>query len=358
MTRTHAVRSILSPLVIVITAPLARSLDPYILCPLGSNPVNLERDQLTRNWYVTSDPSNSTIQAKPCWCVTLGDQYPAFCPNQFDTCRIEDGFRVTCLQLDAIEMTLGDWFIAFMTPFIILPYVGLLLACCLSRRGMACRDYVLIHVLSRLGHDPQERYAYWMDMSLRHTTLRFQEWACHVLELHRRRRSAEQEREQTISSWTNEDSAARWTEPTRVVVLELQTKIYHTSTNESLLPVVGSESSSDIPTAAGTGMNHPEQTLSLHGHDQEQFNESPDDGTSTSCQPDVAQLSMVETTTFDDDDNDGVLCAICYCHLEEGNRIGNIPCRHLFHVHCLKPWIRKKNQCPICSAPTIATPKV
>jgi hypothetical protein len=70
MTRTNAVRSILSPLVIVITAPLARSLDPYILCPLGSKPVNLERDQLTRNWYVTTDPSNSTIEAKPCWCVT------------------------------------------------------------------------------------------------------------------------------------------------------------------------------------------------------------------------------------------------------------------------------------------------
>jgi hypothetical protein len=140
----------------------------------------------------------------------LGDQYPAFCPNQFDTCRIEDGFQVTCLHLDALGMTPVDWFIPFMIPFIMLLYAGLIVTCCLSRRGMASRDYILIHVLSRWGHDPDERYAYWMDMSLRHTTLRFQEWACHVLELHRRRRSTEQEpeRERTISSWTNEDSAA------------------------------------------------------------------------------------------------------------------------------------------------------
>jgi hypothetical protein len=56
----------------------------------------------------------------------------------------------------------------------------------------------------------------------------------------------------------------------------------------------------------------------------------------------------------DDEDGD-VICAICMATVENGDRIGNLQCRHLFHVDCLKQWLRKKNECPMCSAKDIAT---
>ena len=326
MTRAHAFE-LMRFLLILATTPIVTSVDPYILCPLGNSPVNLERDQLTRNWFVTSDPSDSTIEAKPCWCVTLGNQYPAFCPNPFDTCRIEEGSRVTCLKLNTIRMKPLDWLVPVTAPLVILVYSALLLSCCFSRRGLAARDYLLINLVSRCGRD-QERYAHWMDASLRRNTLRFRAWACDLLE-----RGIERERNSILETGESDP----WTEPTR---LELKTKIYHSA--ESLVSVVE-------PSVTSTGMD-PEQTECLHQLDQKQANEVQDECTTgTTTQQDT--VSMLET------DNDGVLCAICYCHIEEGNRIGNIPCNHVFHVPCLKPWLKKKNQCPICSTPTIAIPQ-
>jgi hypothetical protein len=50
----------------------------------------------------------------------------------------------------------------------------------------------------------------------------------------------------------------------------------------------------------------------------------------------------------------GDTCAICMATLENGDRVGDIPCNHLFHVEpCLKRWLRKKNECPLCCAPNV-----
>lgn len=47
-------------------------------------------------------------------------------------------------------------------------------------------------------------------------------------------------------------------------------------------------------------------------------------------------------------------CAICFTEIEEGERVGVLPCEHLFHSECLKNWIKRKNVCPLCNAPDIA----
>lgn len=46
---------------------------------------------------------------------------------------------------------------------------------------------------------------------------------------------------------------------------------------------------------------------------------------------------------------DGPTCAICFCEFEEGDRIGDLSCKHEFHIDCLKGWVQRKNACPLCN---------
>jgi len=41
-------------------------------------------------------------------------------------------------------------------------------------------------------------------------------------------------------------------------------------------------------------------------------------------------------------------CAVCREHLIVGDNMQELPCKHLFHPNCLKPWLDEHNSCPIC----------
>ena len=57
------------------------------------------------------------------------------------------------------------------------------------------------------------------------------------------------------------------------------------------------------------------------------------------------------------DDDDDMACAICFSPLEDGDRVGALPCDHTFHVDCLKTWLPRRNVCPLCQAPDVAAPR-
>ena len=40
------------------------------------------------------------------------------------------------------------------------------------------------------------------------------------------------------------------------------------------------------------------------------------------------------------------LCAICSSSLHAFDPVYALPCAHLFHVGCLRPWVRVKTSCP------------
>ena len=50
-----------------------------------------------------------------------------------------------------------------------------------------------------------------------------------------------------------------------------------------------------------------------------------------------------------------IVCAICLGPIQVGDRVGVLECRHDFHVDCLKIWLQRKNQCPLCQTPQVAT---
>ena len=50
-------------------------------------------------------------------------------------------------------------------------------------------------------------------------------------------------------------------------------------------------------------------------------------------------------------------CTICFSDLEVGDRVGDLPCQHTFHVECLREWLPRRNVCPLCQNDNAATPR-
>lgn len=56
----------------------------------------------------------------------------------------------------------------------------------------------------------------------------------------------------------------------------------------------------------------------------------------------------------EEEGKENVICTICMLDITNGDRVGVLPCKHLFHSDCLKEWIKRRNVCPLCQAPDIA----
>jgi hypothetical protein len=52
---------------------------------------------------------------------------------------------------------------------------------------------------------------------------------------------------------------------------------------------------------------------------------------------------------------DGHTCTICLAPIEDGSRVGALVCTHIFHVECLKGWLKRRNVCPLCMQADVAT---
>ena len=62
----------------------------------------------------------------------------------------------------------------------------------------------------------------------------------------------------------------------------------------------------------------------------------------------VERMDSNDSNTMDEED-DGFSCAICFGPLEDNDRVGDLPCQHMFHVECLKTWLQRgRNACPLC----------
>lgn len=44
------------------------------------------------------------------------------------------------------------------------------------------------------------------------------------------------------------------------------------------------------------------------------------------------------------------ICAICYMEFEHEEIVGTLGCGHEYHAGCIKQWLLKKKNCPICRA--------
>lgn len=86
-----------------------------------------------------------------------------------------------------------------------------------------------------------------------------------------------------------------------------------------------------------------------------------EDGVGTSASCDRTSIGL-HTTLYsseqgdvakrhgDDEDagDDHRACTICFGPIENGDRVGAIPCNHVFHADCLKTWLARRQVCPLC----------
>lgn len=61
-----------------------------------------------------------------------------------------------------------------------------------------------------------------------------------------------------------------------------------------------------------------------------------------------ASLPRVKVTPYDIASNESPECSICLDELTIGQPAIRIPCGHLYHEDCVKEWLEKSNECPVC----------
>lgn len=50
----------------------------------------------------------------------------------------------------------------------------------------------------------------------------------------------------------------------------------------------------------------------------------------------------------EEDINEETDCAVCKDSFSVGDEVLVIPCEHMFHPDCIKPWLKEHCSCPVC----------
>ena len=327
---------------------------------------------------------NPIIDVKVCWCSQYFDRGVEFCPDEFDSCRV-DGTEgpITCfLDTESGAFIRGFWFICVFW-FMALIYafgcteqgnsaqaflrrkVFLKLKCNGQSRGAVAEQEMLLHdIETMIEQDPNR--ATWL---LRSAFLRERRRQQAREDRSNRRRRGEtnegEEGEGAGQETSNDDNdisnirvnsliSSGWQQ-----TMELKVKKYNgkNAMNKKKPDLVVTSDSSDASAAA------PDSQSQIPDDDT-------NDNKSTTFSLESAQqflntaVSMLGDTVVDLGDNnhdheqqDIVQCAICLCDVNDGDRIGDIPCGHIYCVECLKDWLKRKNHCPLCQLGGIATPQ-
>lgn len=62
----------------------------------------------------------------------------------------------------------------------------------------------------------------------------------------------------------------------------------------------------------------------------------------------VSVVNNLDRVVVNDGDHNGSACAICKDLLSVGTVVNRLPCLHLYHPSCIKPWLSARNSCPLC----------
>ncbi|KAC9702927.1 hypothetical protein R6Q59_026310 [Mikania micrantha] len=66
--------------------------------------------------------------------------------------------------------------------------------------------------------------------------------------------------------------------------------------------------------------------------------------------PPAAQsfVNNLDRVVINNSDHDSLVCAICKDSLTAGTVVNQLPCFHVYHPSCIKPWLSSRNTCPLC----------
>ena len=52
---------------------------------------------------------------------------------------------------------------------------------------------------------------------------------------------------------------------------------------------------------------------------------------------------------YNNNDEEDPTCCICLCEYEEGDKMVQLPCGHVFHANCIDSWTQSHSNCPLCN---------
>ena len=110
----------------------------------------------------------------------------------------------------------------------------------------------------------------------------------------------------------------------------------------------------------------PETVASRDDDEADEYPESEEEAPSSKKTEEITtDDNEIETCTLveekedaPEDDDESFDCTICLAPVEDGEKVGVLPCSHIFHAECLSHWIQRRNICPLCQAREIASPRI
>ena len=261
--------------------------------------------------HLNATASNTTgisMLVRRCNCEGVSETVGWFCPPTSDLCGVpfNPNDPVVCYTYSIQQAVARNaW------PLVVLWYIGLVLVLLCTIPGRTCRQYVMscfsaasnqqrVELLSNSELTPIGNNRYCQNW-----------WTWQQRRLERRILA------QAQYQWRQELNELQGPKQ-----LELKTKIYQ---------------------AEETDKEEKDPSMSLDLDPQNTTNENE-------IHIDDDNIAI----DYDDDEEHDTSCSICLAPLQTGDRVGDLECRHVFHVDCLKTWLPRRNTCPLCQAPGVA----
>ena len=317
-----------------------------------------------RNTTRTENANANTYLAKQCPCASTNAAYaqtPYYCLdlNNENVCRVPAGdgqYDVQCYRHSPVSI-----FTRNALPVAVLWLAAMLLYMVFTEAGRSGLKYIFFRVLCRLccvGNCCCHRF---------HGNSRLVEDIIRREAVTRRRFQAVVQHARMTESSRQSSSPTTYILKTREYKKseDRPTYSYPRSPGEDTLPLTPqstksySSGSEDEDEDEDDGRGSPPMSPSSSGKDA---NIDDGDGNDNYVDNDIdidndIDKDETDNTDGDYDEDNEVTCTICIMDIEDGDRIGVLPCNHKFHVDCLKQWIKRKNVCPNCQIPNIAREK-
>lgn len=313
-------------------------------CPL-SDPTTLALNPTTGGYqFIDASSDGDKIQAKRCPCA-LVRTYCIMSNPAADTCGIP---RDPSVPVGCFSLSTRTLFIRNAWPVVVLWYGALAIFLLVTENGRNARNYVLARCF------PQRNQLIADQIVRREVEIRDRLRAARIESIRRARRRLRR----ALASFRGEDFDSSDEYESEMV---LKTRVYDMAKERMKRKKDDDGCGMDVEQG---GIATPDTILTPVSSSTGAGPLSTTDGilappNGDNILPKDADLLAPSDHFYDEseeqeDDEEDRTCIICMTTVDDGDKIGALPCDHLFHSDCLKQWIRRRNVCPLCQEPDIA----
>ena len=288
------------------------------------------------------------ILVRSCYCANLVNQNVQYCPVEYRKCSINVGVPLHCFT-----PKIGVSIVRASVPTMFVWYslLGLLIVDTVFGRNT--RGYIYRKVRCWQNRDQEI-----LEQQTDQLKVQFPDRAAALFQQGLRRRRIELQQERERSTRQDQPIVIADEQPTDGIIEEgpLTTEMFL----EAMRFPIPRRRPRAVPTEErqdGTQLKLKTKTYSSTDHSTKMQNSLKvphESATDSSTNNPAWGRRTLQAFRRDDGLVEVELCAICLDPFVTGDRIGDLNCQHDFHVSCLKAWLKRKNQCPLCKTKNVA----